>query len=483
MCGILLLHGAQCQERLTGGLEKIRHRGPDKTEVWQDGMTALGFVRLAITDCGPAGRQPMHCGSLVGVLNGEILNHAEVAAAQHISTAGSFDGQVLLPSFQLQGPAVIDVLNGFYASVILQRGADAVVCLRDHVGKKPLLVGMSGSELFVTSELKAVDPVDWFEPIPPGAWSIELATGEMTRIRTHRASQPTGSLRELLERAVAERIPGDGQPLGMFLSGGLDSSIVAFLASKYRSDIRYYCLMDEESPDYRYMMSATEAFDLKNVCFVDLPEKRELDDLLANIVYVTESYNPSIVSNGLCTYLLSEAAHSDGVRVVLTGEGADELFGGYRWFAESEPWRETRDQLMRDMHFTELRRLDTCSMAHSVEARCPFLDRDVRGHAESLEYASLYGGAADCPVTKRVLRDSFALDLPAEIVSRKKTSFDIGSGVRRLVVEHLTRQGKTEREQLRQLWGAQFGSDPENPYFHAYPVLDPVIDSRRGTHR
>lgn len=483
MCGILLLHGPQCRERLAGGLEKIRHRGPDQTEVWQDGMTALGFVRLAITDLGPTGRQPMHYGPLVGVLNGEILNHAELADAHKISTIDPFDGQVLLPLFQRHGAAVIDKLDGFYASIILQRDADTVVCLRDHIGKKPLLVGMSGSELFVTSELKAVDPVDWFEPVPPGAWSIALATGRMTSIRTHRSSQPIGSLRDLLSRAVAKRIPGDGQPLGLFLSGGLDSSIVAFLASEYRSDIRYYCLVDEDSPDFRYIKCVIEAFDLKDVRFVDLPGKHELDGLLSAIVYATESYNPSIVSNGLCTYLLSEAAHRDGVRVVLTGEGADELFGGYRWFAESEPWRETREQLMRDMHFTELRRLDTCSMAHSVEARCPFLDRDVRGHAESLEYASLYGGAADYPVTKRVLRDTFALDLPAAIVSRKKVSFDVGSGVRRLVVEYLTRRGKTEREQLRELWSAQFGSGPEAPYFHTYPVFDTVIDRRRGTHR
>ena len=130
------------------------------------------------------------------------------------------------------------------------------------------------------------------------------------------------------------------------------------------------------------------------------------------------------------------------------------------------------------MQFTELRRLDLCCMAHSVEARCPFLDRAVRNISDGLGFQDLYGGG----VNKSVLRYSFAGALPSEILHRRKTSFDVGSGIRSQVVQYLRRNGRSEREELRQIWNELFAHGDSNPYFHSYPVFDAAIDHRGEGH-
>jgi asparagine synthase (glutamine-hydrolysing) len=201
--------------------------------------------------------------------------------------------------------------------------------------------------------------------------------------------------------------------------------------------------------------------------------------LLRSVVFATESFNPSVVSNGLSTFLLAQAVHNDGIKVVLTGEGADEFFGGYHAFRESGPWREIRHQLISDMQFTELRRLDLSCMAHSVEARCPFLDRAIRAFSDELPYRELYDGGEN----KVVLRRAFQDLLPEVVLHRPKASLDVGSGVRRTVVQYLRRNGKSEREELMGIWQELYAQDATDAYFHSYPVFDGAISRRGASHR
>jgi asparagine synthase (glutamine-hydrolysing) len=351
--------------------------------------------------------------------------------------------------------------------------------LRDHIGKKPLFVGRSENEMFITSELKALRNIDWFESLPLGASTVDLDTGKISLLAKHNLPRPQENLSQVLERAIQKRMPQPDQPVGVFLSGGLDSSLIASFVSRYRGDATYFTLGNTQSPDHQAVMTVVESLGLHDVRIVPLPSTESISELIKAVVFATESFNPSIVSNGLSTYLLAKAAKKAGIKVILTGEGADELFGGYHYFEERDPWQGVRKQLIEDMEFTELRRLDLASMAQSVETRCPFLDIEVRGFSESLGFDEMYAGREN----KVELRRCFKGVLPPSVLERRKTSFDVGSGIRGQVVQYLRRNGKSEREELLTVWQQLFPHDTAAAYFHSYPVFDPLIDRRGEVHR
>jgi asparagine synthase (glutamine-hydrolysing) len=478
MCGVVFLAGPRARARIEGIASRLRHRGPDEQTRWEADPFAMGFTRLEINGPGALGRQPYEHHGLVGGFNGEIYNHAELASEHGLPCSAS-DTHVILPLLAKLGPRVIDVLDGFYAGVALDPSRGELLCLRDHIGKKPLFVGRSSGEVFVVSELKALDAVEWFAPLPLGASRVDLHTGLVQVLAEHRAQPARGDLQCLVRAAVDKRLPSREQPVGVFLSGGLDSAIVGAIVARTRPDASFFVLGNHDGPDRRAAGLLVDALGLADVRVVPLPSPEDLDTLLRAVVESTESFNPSIVSNGASTYLLARAARRTGIRVVLTGDGADELFGGYHDFRSSDPWNETRQQLIGDMHFTELRRLDLCTMAHGVEARCPFLDRDVRTHAAALGHEELYAHDEN----KAALRRAFAGVLPSEVVHRRKTSFDVGSGMRRAVVRHLQRNGRSERDELKALWRERFDFDASNSYFSAYPAFDGAIDVRGEAHR
>ncbi|MFT5706037.1 MAG: asparagine synthase (glutamine-hydrolyzing) [Oceanospirillaceae bacterium] len=478
MCGIALFFGDTAEQSMLATLALLSHRGPDDQHCWINSQLAIGFVRLSINDESIAGRQPSKSGDLIGAFNGEIYNADALAKQYNLTLNSQCDTEVIAPLFTLLGNQILAELDGFYSGVIYQTVTNTLYLLRDHIGKKPLFYGRADNNLFVVSELKALQHIEWFEQVPMGMSQLELSTGKLTQLAEHQPLLKTPSnLAVAMEQAVIKRLPK--QPCGVFLSGGLDSSIIAILANQHRQDITYLALGDPDSPDVAMVNILVKYLRLKQVQYISLPTVQELPALITKVIYITESYNPSIISNGLATYLLAEAAQKEGLKVVLTGEGADELFAGYHEQLSEQEWQITRSNLINDMHFTELRRLDKCSMAHSIEARCPYLDRAVKCIADKLEHNKFYFSGCN----KVALRNTFGHLLPAGIANRKKISFDVGCGIRKLVVDYLTRNGNTEIVELKKIWQQKFTHNPENTYFFSYPTFDAAIAKRGGVHR
>ncbi|WP_052748962.1 asparagine synthetase B family protein [Arsukibacterium ikkense] len=483
MCGIILLRGPEAQSRLPQILAKMQHRGPDSQHCWssENGKLAIGFSRLAINDTSENGSQPYHHINLVGAFNGEIYNFKNLIKEFGLPPDIECDTHVVLPIYAKISHEVLTKLDGFYSGVIYKKNTETAILFRDHIGKKPLFYGVSGTEIFVSSELKVFDEISWFEHVPLGISRLDFKSASLSHRRKHKLVklQRGNTLVAALTQAVAKRLPATEQPTGLFLSGGLDSSIIAAISQHMRNDIVYFALGNNGSTDIQMVQLLADHLNLQHVRYIPLPTPGQMSDLIRKIVRATESYNPSIVSNGLATYLLAAAASSEGIKVVITGEGADELFAGYHQYLPEREWRVMQTALLNDMHFTELRRLDLCSMAHSVEARCPFLDKKVREIAQNMPFKDYYSAGTN----KSALRNLFADLLPAQIALRPKTSFDVGSGIRAMVINHLSKSGKSEKEALRDIWLQEFNFCPEHTYFHRYPVFDEAISKRGAKHR
>lgn len=478
MCGIALFYGGTAEQNMLAALARLSHRGPDGQHSWQTAQLSIGFVRLAINDKSPTGRQPYKAGDMIGAFNGEIYNADALAEQHHLKLNSHCDTHVIVPIFAQIGSQVLAELDGFYSGVIYQLDTDTLYLLRDHIGKKPLFYGQANGNLFVVSELKALQNIDWFEQVPLGLSQLELTTGKLTQIVQHQPPANTPpNLAIAMEQAVVKRLPK--QQFGIFLSGGLDSSIIAALAHRRRKDITFLTIGNTDNTDVAMVNILVNHLGLEQVHHTPLPTEQQLSALIPQIIYTTESYNPSTISNGLATYLLAQSTQKKGLKVVLTGEGADELFAGYHEQLSAKEWQATRANLINDMRFTELRRLDTCCMAHSIEARCPYLDHVVKFIADNLEHKDFYLRGRN----KVVLRNTFGHLLPTEIANRKKNSFDVGSGIRKLVVNYLTRNGNTEIAELKKIWQQIFTHNADNPYFFSYPTFDVVIAKRRETHR
>lgn len=477
MCGIVAIVGKHKQSACEKALSRIKHRGEDGSKIFNSTNVSIGFNRLAINDETENGMQPFQFENLIGVFNGEIFNTAELATTFGITLNTQSDIEIILPLFKKVGDDIIDLLDGFYSGVIFNKATKELFTLRDYIGKKPLFYGSTFEYDFICSELKSVDGIQSFEFVPKGF--AEVINNQIVVVKNHTyPSLPTSILKDTITKAVIKRIPkNSSSKFGVFLSGGLDSSIIASIVSKHSSNVIYYTLGNSNQEDFSFVKSVTKRLAIDNqLRIIPLPSEKEISDLIDKVVYHTESYNPSIISNGLATYLLSKAAKKDGLKVVLSGEGADELFCGYKISKDLIETRRKSKILIENLHFTELRRLDLASMSNTIEVRCPFLDKKVYAISKELTAIELKN--------KQILRNEFAADLPKEIIERKKTSFDVGSGIRKLVVEFLTKSKATERASLKKIWSKYFDASlAHKPYFSQYPVFDKSINTRGINHK
>lgn len=425
-------------------LDVQQHRGPDGRNVWASsrGDFALGHDRLAIIDVS-GGSQPIanEDGSLWVAVNGEIYNHQALRRGldgRHSFRTGS-DSEVVLHLFEEEGPAAVERLDGMFA-VALWGPGPGLLLARDPLGIKPLYYGRtSGGGLSFGSEIKALlTQVPQVRELANGSyWALDgprvqyyLVPEQRTQLRE--TGEAVDELETVLVRAVEKRLMSD-VPLGVFLSGGLDSSLIAAIARGMTEGVLHsFSVGLEGAAD---LENARRVAGLLGTHHHERPIRpEEIHDALPRVIWHLESCDPALVRSAIPTYFVSELA-SQHVKVVLSGEGADELFAGYRYLddlAEDPAELSAELRLITSrLHNSNLQRVDRMTMAHGLEARVPFLDRKLVDLAFRVDPALKHrtGG-------KWVLRKCAERYLPADIVWREKEKFAVGTGIGPLLEAH-----------------------------------------------
>jgi asparagine synthase (glutamine-hydrolysing) len=444
MCGIVAAYGAADPETLERMLERVAHRGPDDRGAVEIEEGWLGHRRLSIVDVG-GGKQPLATsdGEMWLVGNGEVYNHAEIRATLDDSEfLTDSDNEVALHLIDQRGPMALAELNGMFAFVAGGRGK--FVAARDPVGIKPLYWAERDGAVRFASEMHAFDEA-WrplVEPFPPGCiWTPEDGLRQFASVIPETLDAPPrdqmiSGTREALIHAVERQMMGD-VPVGVFLSGGLDSSLVAAIAARYLAErglkLKTFAVGTPGSPDLAAARLVAEHIGSEH--HETTYSQADAVETLPSVVQTIESFDPGLVRSAVPNFMLARFT-AQHVKVVLTGEGADELFAGYdymRDFSDPEALHEELERTIKALHNLNLQRCDRVTMAHGLEARVPFLDREVIEWGLSLPPDAKVPGPGE--MEKQLLREAFAGWLPDELLWRVKAEFGDGSGARDVLSE------------------------------------------------
>jgi asparagine synthase (glutamine-hydrolysing) len=452
MCGIAAAYGPHPAGEVERMLGRLIHRGPDDEGEVSVGDAWLGHRRLSIVDV-DGGHQPFSnaAGDVWLVGNGEVYNHEQVRATLAPSRfATRSDNEVALHLLDERGPAALDELEGMFAFLVA--GDDgSFIAARDPVGIKPLYWARRDGRVRFASEIAAFAP-EWMpdvEAFPPGChWTPDGGLARYASavpingdgapaaraVWSDAAEPPEAALtatREALVASVERQMMGD-VPVGVFLSGGLDSAIVAAIAARHlerRGErLQTFAVGTRDSADL--LAARVVARHLGTDHHERVYDAAEAVRALPAVVRAIEHFDPSLVRSAVPNFLLAEMT-AEHVKVVLTGEGADELFAGYEYLREFGDAASLEGELMRTvhgLHNLNLQRCDRVTMAHGLEARVPFLDRQVIAFAFGLPMA--WKLSAPGELEKRLLRRAFTGWIPDEILWRVKAEFGDGSGAK-----------------------------------------------------
>ena len=432
---------------------KIRHRGPDWSGTYSGGRCVLAHERLAIVD--PlSGGQPLYSTDHQQVLavNGEIYNHQAIRASlkgKYDFKTGS-DCEVILALYKEKGINFLEDLSGIFAFALYDEAKDEFLIARDPIGVIPLYIGHDADgTVYVASELKALEGFcESYEPFLPGHYYYS-GEGKMHRWWTRdwfsyeaveHGKGGAPELKEALEAAVKRQLMSD-VPYGVLLSGGLDSSVVSAIAKKFslkrietdsQQDawwprLHSFAVGIKGSPDLE--KARVMADHLGTVHHEVNYTVQEGLDAIRDVIYHIETYDVTTVRASTPMYLLARVIKSMGIKMVLSGEGADEIFGGYLYFHKAPDARAFHDETVRKLsklHLYDCLRANKSLAAWGVEGRVPFLDKEFLDVAMRLNPE-----VKMCPgknIEKRVVREAFADMLPESVAWRQKEQFSDGVG-------------------------------------------------------
>ena len=458
MCGIVSIFNIQEQtpelrQKALRMSAKIRHRGPDWSGIYCGGSAILAHERLSIVDP-ESGKQPLFSPDKKQVLavNGEIYNHQDIRrhfAGRYQFQTGS-DCEVILALYREKGIHFLEDLSGIFAFALYDVEKDEFLIARDPIGVIPLYIGYDADgKVYVASELKALEgQCDRYEPFLPGHyyWSRE---GKMKRyyqrdwfdydnVKDNPAS--VSDIHDALESAVKRQLMSD-VPYGVLLSGGLDSSVISAIAEKF-SEKRI-----EEDGATKAWWPRLHSFAVGLKGAPDLAKARMVADYIGtvhheinytiqegldairDVIYYIETYDVTTVRASTPMYLLARVIKSMGIKMVLSGEGADEIFGGYLYFHKAPNAKAFHEETVRKLsklYLYDCLRANKSLSAWGVEGRVPFLDK------EFLDVAMRTNPEAKmCPghtIEKKIVREAFADMLPDEVAWRQKEQFSDGVG-------------------------------------------------------
>ena len=461
-------------------IRKLQHRGPDGTGMFYVEDACMMHGRLAIIDV-DGGSQPIfnEDGSICIVFNGEIYNHRSIrnklAGKHHFTT--NTDTEVILHLYEEVGEECVKHLDGMFAFAVYD-SAKGLMLARDPLGIKPLYTGEYDGDIYFASEIKALHGIiPHFSEFPAGHY-CSTASGmhryfsiEYGIQQVDTAEKAVNGVRYYLKESVKKRLMSD-VPLGVFLSGGLDSSIIAALARKKIPYLKTFSVGMAESADREYAKLCADYLGTDHYELVYTPD--DMLSALSEVIYHLESYDAALVRSAVPNYFLCKLA-SQHVKVVLSGEGADELFSGYHYLKDldEEALGQELVDITESLHNTNLQRCDRMSMAHGIEARVPFLDVDMLRLAFCIPLDLKLGANG---IEKWVLREAFKNDLPQEVVYRRKSKFSEGCGSSNVldrIAEETISDGAFERERILP-YGRTIPSKEELMYYRIFSKFYPA---------
>ena len=458
MCGIVGIfdiNGSSEQQR-TKALEmskRIRHRGPDWSGIFVDEHAIIAHERLAIVDP-TSGRQPLYSKdrNLVLGVNGEIYNYRELR--KQLEDKFEFqthsDCEVILALYQEKGIDFLEDLSGIFAFALYDCKKDCYLIARDHIGVMPLYMGWdTDGQFYIASELKALEGVcKKIEEFLPGHYLYSKdgvpkkwynrSWAEYENVKNNLSNIDV--LRKALEDSVHRQLMSD-VPYGVLLSGGLDSSVISAIAKKYASkrvesdnnqeawwpQLHSFAVGLIGSPD---LVAARKVADHIGTVHHEIHfTVQEGLDAIRDVIYHLETYDVTTVRASTPMYLMSRVIKSMGVKMVLSGEGADEIFGGYLYFHKAPNARAFHEETIRKLgklHLYDCLRANKSLAAWGVEGRVPFLDKEFMDVAMTLNPEDKM--AKDGKMEKWILRKAFEDYLPASVVWRQKEQFSDGVG-------------------------------------------------------
>mmetsp|Transcript_43447 Transcript_43447/g.114540 ORF Transcript_43447/g.114540 Transcript_43447/m.114540 type:complete len:582 (-) Transcript_43447:58-1803(-) len=472
MCGIVCLFGIAATDavrrEVMEAAKLIRHRGPDWSGVYSEGTTIIAHERLAIVDP-DGGEQPLtnEAGDLILGVNGEIYNHQELrenlesrAPGKHKFLTGS-DCECLLHLYAEDGPDFLskNEVCGMFAFVLYDKKRDCFLVARDTIGIIPLYIGWGpDGSTWVSSELKALHSTcARFEIFPPGH-VLDSTTGKKQMYYTPNWWEPSivptteitlKALRETFEASVISHLMSD-VPYGVLLSGGLDSSLVASVMSRHcerrietgERELAHWPRLHSfsvglaGSPDLKAAQEVAQF--IRSVHHECVFTPQQGIDAIPDVIHKLETFDVTTIRASTPMYLMARRIRALGVKMVMSGEGADEIFGGYLYFHKAPNAKEFHEETVRkvkQLHLYDCLRANKAMMSWGIEARVPFLDRRFMDVAMNVDVGQkmCVDGDGNKRVEKWVLRKAFDVPeprsyLPAHVLWRQKEQFSDGVG-------------------------------------------------------